>query len=54
MLLSAWPICSEPVTLGGGMTIVYGSASAAAPAPARNASASAQRLAISASTEPAS
>ena len=21
VLLSAWPICSEPVTLGGGMTI---------------------------------
>jgi hypothetical protein len=29
VLSSAWPMCSEPVTLGGGMTIVNGSASAA-------------------------
>src|SRR5437870_2473909 len=27
VLSSAWPICSEPVTLGGGITIVNGSAS---------------------------
>ena len=27
VLSSAWPMCSEPVTLGGGMTIVNGSAS---------------------------
>ena len=25
VLLSAWPMCSEPVTLGGGMTTEYGS-----------------------------
>ncbi len=26
VLLSAWPMCSAPVTLGGGITIVNGSA----------------------------
>jgi hypothetical protein len=26
--LSAWPICNEPVTFGGGMTIEYGFAPA--------------------------
>ena len=35
VLLSAWPICSEPVTFGGGMTMVKASAPASAPAPAR-------------------
>ncbi len=34
VLLSACPICSEPVTLGGGMTMVNGSAPGLAPAPA--------------------
>ena len=27
VLFSAWPMCSEPVTFGGGMTIANGSAS---------------------------
>jgi hypothetical protein len=26
VLFSAWPMCSEPVTFGGGMTIEKGSA----------------------------
>jgi hypothetical protein len=24
VLFSAWPMCKEPVTLGGGMTMQYG------------------------------
>ena len=36
---SAWPMWSEPVTLGGGMTMENGSAPGSAPAPARKASA---------------
>ena len=43
-------MCSEPVTFGGGMTMVNGSAPSAAPAPARKASASSQILAIFGST----
>ena len=42
VLLSAWPICSEPVTFGGGITIVNGSASRRSGRPALNAPASSQ------------
>ena len=30
VLFSAWPMCSEPVTFGGGMTIENGSAAGSA------------------------
>src|SRR5581483_10825154 len=39
VLLSAWPMCSEPVTLGGGMTIENGRPSCFG----RNAPSSSQR-----------
>ena len=45
---------SEPVTFGGGMTIVNGSAPGFAPAPARKAPASSQGAAIRGSTAAAS
>jgi hypothetical protein len=37
--LKAWPMCSEPVTFGGGSRMVKGSAPGLAFAPARKASA---------------
>ncbi len=37
VLSSAWPRCSDPVTFGGGMTMVNGLAPGPAPAPALNA-----------------
>src|SRR5258708_37881454 len=43
VLLSACPICSEPVTFGGGITIVNGFASRRSARPALNAPASSQR-----------
>ncbi len=43
VLLSAWPICSEPVTFGGGITMQNGLAAARSGRPARNAPAASQR-----------
>jgi hypothetical protein len=37
VLLSAWPMCSEPVTFGGGITMVNGAASLRSGAAALNA-----------------
>ena len=51
VLLSAWPICSEPVTFGGGITIENAGAPARALAPAANASAASHAAAIRASAE---
>ncbi len=42
VLLKAWPMCSEPVTLGGGMRMLNASAPGAALAPASKAPASSQ------------
>jgi hypothetical protein len=43
VLLSAWPTCRLPVTLGGGMTIENGSAAARWGRPARNVPVCSQR-----------
>ena len=50
VLLRACPMWSEPVTFGGGMTIVYGSAPLRSSRPALKASASSQRVEMRAST----
>jgi hypothetical protein len=42
VLFSAWPMCREPVTFGGGITMVKASAPSLAPAPALKASAFSQ------------
>ena len=42
VLFSAWPMCSEPVTFGGGITMVKGLASRRSGRPALNAPASSQ------------
>src|SRR5580693_7454868 len=50
VVLSAWPICREPVTFGGGMTIVKGAAPARSGRPARKAPAPCHAEAIRPST----
>jgi hypothetical protein len=50
VLLRACPMWSEPVTLGGGITMVKGSAERRSSRPARNAPSSSQRAATRAST----
>ena len=54
VLLSAWPICSEPVTFGGGITTENAGAPGLALAPAAKASAASHAAAIRASAEAAS
>ena len=46
VLFSAWPMCSEPVTFGGGMTMVNGSASRRSGRPALKAPASSHARAM--------